>query len=1634
MPTKTERILSYLPGTFRASLPVSGQPSALYAVADSVGSDLLKGENSLAEIMQAHWVDFADLGAEWIVDLAKIAALYGLAPRDDESVEEFREHLKRFIRTFLEGTVTVQGSLRITAEALGLTIADSYEQLDTWWKRPSDELLTVEALGTDAAELILGMRSARVQGNAAQAAQIKGLPDLSGGADLRGAKNLYVQVDDAPSVIIDLLPEISPAEATPPEEANGEEATGEAIDPEAVPLEIIVDRINAASSKPIARAEGGRLVVASPTIGSTSRLEFEEGDQDASGHLLGLKPRIYRGQAARPARVTGTVNLSGSLDLHRQRYLRLVVDGVHTAEIDCGGETPAFQDLDGVVTAINTALGIEIADHDGQFLTLTSTTSGAASSIAFQKAAAQDAAERLFGVIAPVYLGRDERPATIASPFDLDGPIDLSHDPELRLRIDGGAGITIRVAGAQPAGTQLAEIIDLINAALGEQVARREGQRLRLVSPTSGTDSEIAILTPDEGDAALPLFDLPPRTLRGLAPTAARLVGKVDLSQSVNLMAQYLLRVRMDGGPWVTVDLRSHAQQPESALLNEIADSLEAALGDDTAADDGEHLILASNTLGGSSSIEVAPLEHIHCRRFVSRAIITGEAAEKVLGFYQAQARGTPSERARLVGQTDLSRGVDLRAARYLRFSIDGRPSIELDCAGRRPRATLIEEVTEKLNQALQSQFGADLASHDGQHLVLISPSVGEKSHIRFEAPTAQDALDLLGLSPGTVYGSGISSVRFTGIPDLSAGLDLPANAAIKLSVDREEPMQIQLTSAQAAHLSLSQLVITISLALGSGVADHDGKHIILSSRAQGDSSQLEFEVPSGAPETIDATQILFGFSAPRTYVGQDAQPAMIQVEKDLSGEHDLRLRRFLRIGIDSRSPVDIDLASQSEDPASVKLRQIARAINIGLKAEVASAEEDDFLKLQSPSAGPSSRIVLQPHTGGDARSLLFGSVAEIFRGSDPAPAVLTGETDLLKPLDLSQRGVLRLSVDNTRPVDIDLRGDNPAQVLRDEIVAQINTYFPGLASLTEDDRLVLTSPTSGENSSVEVLPLRYLEVIEYPQQLQEMQPVQLVHGEGWAIANMGAAETQAGLTLSAASGTDQPYLFNQTVGWGVRLRTSIMPGETAYVQSNRQGSLLVLIENTLGERRVLPSRQVTSGPLGKLAQVPTTSDWLLESSGDEPGWIALDNPFSQRLVNLSAKGMSSVSISVDESTFFLLPSPAHPGDGSPVRLSGRLQRQDSTFELQDTSGEAFAHLRAGPQIDLPAYEGLMVAASGLLWAGEPPLLIVESLDQLFDVALQIPGEVEGETYTGVTIGDDLPLYSLAWHINASSQPSKLVRAELWDKDTTLSLPRGRVQWRYLECDCDRYNQDYFDQATFAGGICRQPGVFNASRFANQPPESLLAVFASHQAIPSRQVQLSMNWQNFLPGAFIVNLPVDLPPRFGGRFNMARFNPSQADPEQYLNVAFEPEEDLEALVQQINQSNLIQAAVVGRVPVGWQASQVPFRQPRYLTLGGDDTQARIYLAEEGAPGLLEIKAKKPGDHGNAIAVAVRKVGPALYDMTITFEGGRFEVARQIARGPELPELVLDLLKAGPVGVLQAKAAGVRAALRREDTG
>jgi hypothetical protein len=197
-----------------------------------------------------------------------------------------------------------------------------------------------------------------------------------------------------------------------------------------------------------------------------------------------------------------------------------------------------------------------------------------------------------------------------------------------------------------------------------------------------------------------------------------------------------------------------------------------------------------------------------------------------------------------------------------------------------------------------------------------------------------------------------------------------------------------------------------------------------------------------------------------------------------------------------------------------------------------------------------------------------------------------------------------------------------------------------------------------------------------------------------------------------------------------------------------------------------------------------------------------------------------------------------------------------------------------------------------------------------------------------------------------------------------------------------------------------------------------------------------------------VNLPADLPDNFGAQFNAARFASSSETSETYPDVVLDPPSDPNYIQKVLANSALVGAEPVPFVPLGWVAQSVPFHQPReqFLTGGRANRPAQIYLQDPKGSGIVRIFAAKNGKPengpwGNDIALSVRFAGPAIFYLTIGYTAARFECARAIAfagrvlRPGEdpLPALIAQILTPGPVGVVQAKAAGISAAVTREQT-
>ncbi|WP_324651555.1 hypothetical protein [Georgenia sp. H159] len=1177
---KADRILANLPPTFR----LRGDPSALRAVADAYGGELQTAENALVAVMRAHWVEFADAGEPRVTDLALIGALYGLAPREDESVEEFRDHLLRFVRTHLEGTVTVRGILRITAEALGLHIED--DALETWWDRPEPVLVSHLPRGADAATLVLGTPSATVAGRDAAPAALRGRVVLGETVNLTGPHTLWVARDDGGALPVDLT-------------------TGVA-DPAAVTPEELVAAVVAELGEGTGRLEDGHLVLVSPTAGPGSAVVAEDGPGDAAELVLGLRPRTYTGQDATRARIAGTVDLSTPLDLRAERYLRLLVDGDLLAEVDCaaGAADPAAVDVAEVSAAINTALGTEVATDDGRFLTLISPTLGAAGSLVLQEPAAQPATRRLLGDAPTVAVGSPPRPARVVSDRPIGRGVDLTEHSVLRLALDDETPVSVDVAGLDPAATTPGEIVAAVNEGLGAECATHDGDRITLASPTDGAAGSLHVAE-DPDDAAPAVLGLDPRSARGTPPVTASLTGTADLSGGVSLASRHLLRLGVDGGPPVDVDLRAGVADRTAAQVGEIAAAVNTALGaapaDPVATDDGAHLILVSSRAGAAGSLAVEPLVTTSRRRFVTRARVTDDAATTVLGFTARRAVGAPATTARLAGTSNLSGGVDLTTDRYVRVRVGDRAGVDVDCAGPRARATTAAEVAERLGLV------PGLEAHtDGRTITLVDPMPGAASRVVLEPPRVTDALDaVLGRPPGLVRGEGAAGVRLTGTVDLSAGVELPADAALRLGVDGAPAVDVAFgDGATTAVLSLSALVARVNGVLVAQVAAHDGTHLVLTSPTTGAGSALEVAVPTAG---TDVTAAVLGFPAPRGYAGRAATAARVVGTVDLTGGADLRaavlpprpahdpaLARHLRIAVDGAPPVTVDLlaAGAPPDPAAVDAATVTAAIRAATAADAVTEPIPGGLAvaLSSPTTGSGSRLELLPASAGDAAPLLLGTAGASAAGTDAAPARVTGEVDLLGTVDLSERSVLRLAVDGGEPVDVDVAGVTPAATLAPEIVAAVEEVLPGVASIGAGDRLLLTSPEPGGTSAVEVLPVRYLEVVEYPPASGSVTAA-VAHGAAVRLTSAGVADVPGRVVVGTGGGVSGPTLSDPAAGWSVHVDVAVGAGGRLVLEPDGAGGVRARVRE-LGEWHDVAGVAVVAGSVPPLTVRRGTNRW----------------------------------------------------------------------------------------------------------------------------------------------------------------------------------------------------------------------------------------------------------------------------------------------------------------------------------------------------------------------------------------------------------------------------------------------------------
>jgi len=96
-----------------------------------------------------------------------------------------------------------------------------------------------------------------------------------------------------------------------------------------------------------------------------------------------------------------------------------------------------------------------------------------------------------------------------------------------------------------------------------------------------------------------------------------------------------------------------------------------------------------------------------------------------------------------------------------------------------------------------------------------------------------------------------------------------------------------------------------------------------------------------------------------------------------------------------------------------------------------------------------------------------FTTSSQVFKS-----AKVTGNQDLSLGVNLATKYLFKFSIDGGSPIEVDLRGVNPASTTINEIKNKINVAF-GLTiarGVFENSVLELTSPTSGPSSTIEII------------------------------------------------------------------------------------------------------------------------------------------------------------------------------------------------------------------------------------------------------------------------------------------------------------------------------------------------------------------------------------------------------------------------------------------------------------------------------------------------------------------------------------------------------------------------------------
>src|SRR5690606_24981990 len=210
-----------------------------------------------------------------------------------------------------------------------------------------------------------------------------------------------------------------------------------------------------------------------------------------------------------------------------------------------------------------------------------------------------------------------------------------------------------------------------------------------------------------------------------------------------------------------------------------------------------------------------------------------------------------------------------------------------------------------------------------------------------------------------------------TGRVDAHRGVDLRENRFLRLVIDQNDPVEIDLGTAgerpRATLINEIVAKINADLQMTAPPAAHNGRRLILSSPTTGPHSRIRFE----PPRTADALPLLLGVE-PGEYRGENKIGVRFVGTADLSNGLDLSEAGRVKIGLDDAEPVEIDCTANAANPQQVNLNEIIIALNLSLGQNVVT-HDGRFVIIASPVTGAASRLrFLLPETG-DATRAIFG-------------------------------------------------------------------------------------------------------------------------------------------------------------------------------------------------------------------------------------------------------------------------------------------------------------------------------------------------------------------------------------------------------------------------------------------------------------------------------------------------------------------------------------------------------------------------------------------------------------------------------------------------------------------------------------